>query len=653
MTSASLILWKRWRKTFACLVGISVAMLALGGNRFGRSLIDRTDRAFGDWIIRHSGGPTENRNLVLLGIDEESMSLDNLEPGEIAASPALALMNQRFPWDRRVWALAIDRLAGAGAKLIVLDLIFSEPSDPVADAALSEALQRHADKVILGSVLSPAGADDNGEGWVLIEPDESFIFGEREIRLGYVNFHKDPVDGLVRGARYTTTLGLENSGIRRTGEPEFRSLAAEVIAAMGAPVPAGNHELRLSGRLETGAADTYAPRSIYEIFSEKSWKANYGSGKFFKDKVVMIGPVAPRFHDIIDTPMGPVTGPQMHMQAIASGLEKAFVQRSTNPWPVMLILAFLALVWTHWVKRPLVSILGLVTIAGSVILIAILVGDLFSRIIPVTGGLFTLGTGWAIAMTYDLVTERLEKGRLRRDFRRFVSRDVADAMIEQQDEWRETAAGVKRSVVVLFSDVRGFTERSELTDPGDLVKQLNEYLTSMVEVIFRHGGTLDKFIGDAVMAHWGALGGGSAEDHARKAVLAARDMIAVLARLNESWVAAGKEPFQIGVGLHFGEAVAGEIGSPERTEFGVIGDTVNLASRLEGLTKAFHCDVVFSEEVRRAAGNVDGVIDMGPVRVKGRRNPVRLFGIGDEKVVLARLKSFERDDEGVIVMTVK
>ena len=653
MTSTRSAPWIRWRTAFACLAGVSVAMLALEGNRYGRNLVAKSDRAFGDWILRHSGGPPENRDLVLLGIDEESLSPDSLAPEEIAASPALEMMSRRFPWDRRVWALAIDKLADAGAKLIVLDLLFSEPSDPEADAALSDALQRHADKVILGSMLSPAGADDKGQGWVLIEPDERFIFGQREIRLGYVNFHKDTVDGLVREARYTTTLGLENSGIRRNGEPEFRSLAAEVIHAMGKPVPSGNRELRLSGRLETGAADTYAPRSVYEIFSERSWKANYGNGEFFRDKVVMIGPVAPRFHDIIDTPMGPITGPQMHIQAIASGLEGAFVGRSTNPWPVMLGLALLTLVWTQWVRRPLVSIFGMTAIAFGVAFAAVAVGSLFSHIILVTGGFFTMGAGLAVAQSYDLVSERLEKARLRRDFRRFVSRDVADAMIARQDQWRETAAGVKREVVVLFSDVRGFTGMSELTDPEELVKQLNEYLTSMVEVIFRHGGTLDKFIGDAVMAHWGALGGGSAQDHARKAVLAAREMIVVLSGLNETWVAAGRKPFRIGVGLHAGEALAGEIGSPERTEFGVIGDTVNLASRLEGLTKAFHCDVVFSEAVRCAAGNLDGVIDLGPVRVKGRHSAVRLFGFGDEETVLGRLESFGRDEEGVLVMTDK
>ncbi len=653
MTSTSSTLWKRWRKSFACLVGIAIVMLGFGAFPYGRVLIERTDRALGDWIVRHSGGPAEKEELVMLGIDEASLSLDALDPAEIAASPALSLMSKRFPWDRRVWAEAIDRLVGAGAKLIVLDLIFSEASDPEADAALAAAIQRHPGRVVLASAFSPGGADGAGLVFMLVEPAEPFLAGKILPRLGYANFYPDPIDGLVRRARYTTTSGIENEGRRRSGEPEFRSLAAEVIHAMGSEVPSGDQELRLSGRAETGAADHYAPKSIYGIFADKIWERNYNSGKFFRDKVVMIGPVAPRFHDIVNTPMGPVAGPQMHLQAVACGLDRAFIRRLTDPWPGMVLLGIVALAWTRWVSRPLLSVFGLMGIAGCVAGLALWAGVAHSLLLPLSGGLLALGAGWAVAQSHEMVTERLEKRRLRRDFRRFVSRDVADAMIENPEQWRESAAGVKRRVVVLFSDVRGFTERSEQTDPGDLVKQLNEYLTSMVEVIFRHGGTLDKFIGDAVMAHWGALGGGSEEDHARKAVLAARDMIAVLAQMNATWQAAGKAPFQIGVGMHLGEAVAGEIGSPDRTEFGVIGDTVNLASRLEGLTKLFHCDVIFSDEVRRASGIDDGVLDLGQVRVKGRRNPVRLFAIGNEGLVREQLKSLERDADGVIVMTVK
>ncbi len=651
MTSAPSTLWKRCRKSFACLSGVVVVMLVFGVFDQGREVVQRMDRALGDRIVRYSGGPPEKKELVLLGIDDASLALDAPDPAEVAASPALTLMSQRFPWDRRVWADAIDRLAAAGAKLVVLDLLFTEPSGPEADAALAAAIRRHPGLVVLGSVFSPVEGNEFGDNFILVEPDQQFL--EAEPRLGYTNFRPDIIDGSVRSARYTSTLTFENKGKRLTGEPEFRSLAAEVIHAMGKAVPEGDQELRFAGTDKGGAADIYAPKSIYGIFSDKIWKSNYQNGEFFRGKVVMMGPVAPRLHDFHNTPMGPVTGPQLHLQAVACGLDKAFIRRFTDPWPGMILLGIVALIWTHCVSRPLVSAFGLISMVTCVGVILVWVGATYSVILPATGGLMALVSGWAVAQSHKLLTERLDKLRMRRDFRRFVSRDVADAMIEQPEQWQKSAAGIKRRVVVLFSDVRGFTERSEQTDPEELVRQLNEYLTSMVEVIFRHGGTLDKFIGDAVMAHWGALGGGSDEEHARKAVLAARDMIAVLTRMNETWQEAGKEPFQIGVGLHLGEAVAGEIGSTHRTEFAVLGDTVNLASRLEGLTKQFHCDVIFSDEVKRASGIEDGVLDLGRVKVKGRRNSVRLYGIGDEDLVMAQLKTLERDANGVIVMNVK
>lgn len=619
----------------------------------GNQLRERADLFFGDWIIRYSGGPPEKMDLVLLGIDEKSMSLDELAPEEIAANPTLGLMSTRFPWSRKVWADSIDRLCDAGAKLVVIDLIFSEASDPEGDKAFVEALQRHSDKVILGSVFSPSGADGNGLGYSLVEPYEDYVYGEKEIRYGFVNFYKNPIDGLVRNARYTTTLGFENKGVSRNGEPEFRSLAAETIAAMGYEVPKGIQELRLAGRTETGGADIYAPRSVYGIFADKIWKANYDSGNFFRGKVVVIGPVAPRFHDIIDTPMGPITGPQMHVQSIACGLDKAFVRRMTNPWPGMIGLGLIALIWTQFVSRPMISVFGIIVIVGCVLLAVSLIGDSLSLIFLVSGGLLTLLVGWAVAQSFDLVTERLEKGRLRKDFRRFVSRDVADALVDQPEMWSNAAGGVKRRVVVLFSDVRGFTARSEHSDPAELVHQLNEYLTAMVAVVFHQGGTLDKFIGDAVMAHWGALGGGTDEANSKKALLAAREMMAALEALNSKWISEGKAPFKIGIGLHLGEVIAGEIGSPDRTEFGIIGDAVNLASRLEGLTKNFGCDVIISDDVRTASGVSEELHDLGKIRVKGRETPENLYGIGDEISIREHLETMERDSDGVIVMTTK
>jgi adenylate cyclase len=365
---------------------------------------------------------------------------------------------------------------------------------------------------------------------------------------------------------------------------------------------------------------------------------------------VLLGPTAVRFHDLVNTPVGQLSGPQMHLQAIACGLDAAFIRRIGNPWPALLLLGAAGLCLACMVSRPLLSLLGLLCTLALVGGLVLWLGAARGLIVPVTGGVLAMVGGWVFAQTYDLVIERLERQRMRHQLRRFVSRDVADALVENPADWEKSASGVKRRVVVLFSDVRDFTARAESADPQALVGQLNEYLSAMVEVVFGHGGTLDKFIGDAVMAHWGALGGGDVGEHAGNALKAAEEMLAALARLNANWVERGLAPFQIGIGVHVGEVVAGEIGSIDRTEFSVIGDAVNLASRIEGLTKVFGCEVVFSAEVGEAANYAAAAVDLGAVSVKGRGEPVRLFGLGDPGKIHEHLARLERDAKGVITM---
>jgi adenylate cyclase len=365
----------------------------------------------------------------------------------------------------------------------------------------------------------------------------------------------------------------------------------------------------------------------------------------------MLGPVAPHFQDIKKTPVGPLTGPQLHLQAAACGLEGAFVRHAGSPSAMMIGLGLIGALLAGWLVKPWVSTQAMILFYLAVAVSLWWMG-VSSVMLPVTGGVLAATVGWVAAQIYQLVHERLEKGRLRGQFRRFVSRDVADQLVDHPQAWLEIAAGRKRQVVVLFSDVRDFTTRSEVSEPSELVKQLNEYLTAMVAVVFHHGGTLDKFIGDAVMAHWGALEDAQGGVHAKSALAAARDMQSELEELNRKWEQEGREPFRMGVGIHLGEAVAGELGSPQRIEFGVIGDAVNLASRIEGLTKIFGCEVMFSSQVRDAADEGQA-IDLGQVRVKGRAAPVALFGFGDPVKTEASLAKLSRDEDGVVVMTNK
>lgn len=204
----------------------------------------------------------------------------------------------------------------------------------------------------------------------------------------------------------------------------------------------------------------------------------------------------------------------------------------------------------------------------------------------------------AIAIENGQFAQRIQREMLTRsNFERFFTPQLAKRIAESQETIR--LGGDKRAVAVLFSDIRGFTALSETMRPDDMASLLTEYFTEMVECVFRHDGTLDKFIGDAVMAQWGAPIGGP--DDADKAMAAAIDMIRELDRLNANWRAGGHPELQIGIGLNFGEAFAGNIGSERRLEFTVIGDTVNTASRLCG--EAGPREILLSEGFRRALGD--------------------------------------------------
>lgn len=642
------------KRLVVALAGGLIMVLIFGVFPHGKGLVADADRKIHDRIIRLGGGPPERDDFVLLGIDDASLTLEgNLTHAEIEANETLRLMTTRMPWDRRVWAEAVDRLGEAGAKLIILDLIFAEPSIPEADDALAAAIARHPEKVVLASLFAPIGQKHDGHDvFVLVEPYVQFLESDPEPRIGYVNFPSNPQDGSCRIARFQSSLGRENMN-PLAGEPQFLSLAGQIMDAYGVEIPNDEKELRLtSNDRMTWGTEVYAPRSVYEIFSDDFWSANYDNGAFFKDKVVMIGPVAPRFQDIKETPVGTLTGPQLHFQAAACGLAQAYVTHVGHPLFVMSLLGLIAAAIAGRLDKARASAIAIVVVIGAFVLIVWWLGSARSIMLPVTGGLIAAVVGWMSAQVYQLVRERMEKDRLRGAFRRFVSRDVADRLVDQPDAWRGIAAGRKRQVVVLFSDVREFTSRSEASEPSELVQQLNEYLTEMVAVVFRHGGTLDKFIGDAVMAHWGALDDDEGGEHARAALAAAREMHTALNQLNERWAKEGKDPFKIGVGIHLGEAVAGELGSPERIEFGVIGDAVNLASRIEGLTKPFGADVIFSSQVSQAAGPT-GAISLGKVRVKGRSAPVELFAYGDEKLITEKVSAIEKDTDGIITMTSK
>jgi|GEM_PF-2458086 len=239
-----------------------------------------------------------------------------------------------------------------------------------------------------------------------------------------------------------------------------------------------------------------------------------------------------------------------------------------------------------------------------------------------------LDTFGEVSSAFNHMVDGLKQRELLKEtFGRYVTQQVADEILAG----RIRLGGERRTATVLFSDIRGFTTLSEQLSPEEVVAFLNEFLEMMVDCVLEHGGVLDKFIGDAVLAVFGVpVSRGSVEADARAAVACARTMGERLDVLNERRVAAGKAPIRIGIGVHTGELVAGNIGSPRRMQYTVIGDTVNVGSRLESLTKEHHRRTLLSGATAALVGDSVPLVALGTATVRGRQEPLALFGIEGE-----------------------
>jgi adenylate cyclase len=224
---------------------------------------------------------------------------------------------------------------------------------------------------------------------------------------------------------------------------------------------------------------------------------------------------------------------------------------------------------------------------------------------------------------YRYFVEERQKRTVKKLFGRYVSKDVFHQLMSNPDLAR--LGGGRREMTVLFSDIRGFTTITEKGDPEALVGQLNEYFSRMVELVFEHKGTVDKFVGDMVMALYGAPL--DDPDHADHAVQTAVHMVAELGTLNRKWLAEGKAQLDIGIGVNSGEMIAGNIGSSAIMSYTVIGDNVNLGSRLESLNKEYKTRIIISDATRARLKSVFDMRPLGDVVVKGKSRPVAIFEI--------------------------
>jgi adenylate cyclase len=607
------------------------------------------ERSFAD-VLRREGRKTQTHSdFVFLGIDQQSLILDAVNPDEIAKDPALRLMAaQPYPWSREVWALLMDKLFEAGARLIMFDIVFGATTD--ADPAFRAALDKYHDRVIIACNF------DDQHNYQLVLPSKTLIPApqDEDDRVGFINYWRD-LDGAVRRARFHVSDRWLADQPEFPGEKIFSSLVARALIKLGRPDALPDdisaHAIRFGSEL------AYYPSPLYEVFLPATWQANYGDGKFFKDKVVIVGSSAEIMHDDVATPVNTrLWGTALHLHALAATLDHEFLTETPIKVDFVLVLLGGLVAWTAvaFLRRPFLCFVTLLAIAAAYLGLARIIYDRVGLLIMAVPTLSAFLTSGLSGLGFEYALERLEKLRTRRTLERYVSKNLVKEILDNPGGYYNSMLGSRKPVTVLFSDLVGFTNLSEKADPAALVAQLNRYLSSMVPMVFDNGGTLDKFIGDAIMAVWGNVSSHGAAEDAKAAVRAALGMRREMPKLNEAWRAEGIEPLAFGIGINHGEAIVGNIGSyepHERLDPTVIGDAVNLASRLEALTRVYAVDILVGQSAAELVRDDFHFRSVARVQVKGKTEPVEIFtliGAHNDDVDPEFLKWLQAYEEAIV-----
>lgn len=581
-----------------------------------------------DFIHTFGAKTPEDPDVVVLGIDEASLDLGSSAfPEDIEASRPLQLMSEVFPWSREVYAHLIERLIEGGARTVVIDLMFPAPSGrhPEGDEVLQRCLEKYRKHVILAADLIAQGVH-KGDNESVQLPFDGLIKQKwpADERVGFVSYWPDP-DGVIRASRF------HYSPDPALPERSLPSFAAATLLSQNLsdrlPADSNFHSVRF------GDPASYQPVSLHEIFAPSIWESNYGSGKRFAGKTIFLGPVARQLQDFHPTSVGKIAGVQIHAHLYAAAKAGQLLRAMPSWFSPVSIAAAAALAWllTSRSRQPVLAMGAFFGLVIASILCQMLLFNHAAVVVHASTPTLAFGLICISGFSYDFLLELRQKQALKRSVMRFHSPDVAEQIVQHPETYHSIRQGAVRCIVVLFSDIRGYTSMSEQLTAQQMVTQLNEYFERMVAVVFQRKGAVDKFIGDAMMAVWGRFRNDSREaelaDDARQAVSAALAMRAELAILNEGWRERNITQLTIGIGIHQGEAVVGEIGSQERAELTAIGDCVNLGSRLEGATKEYGLDLLISDVVqeRVASSYICRSVDL--VRVKGKTKPVEVFTV--------------------------
>ena len=556
------------------------------------------------------------RSTVIVGIDQRSYRTLIPQYGSMAN------------WPRTLYAKVLDRLHQARARVIAFDIFFdaAKPEDPEVATALRRA----------GNVIMPIEAQGPGR----LQPKPGFaqefdLFFHSTATIekgaaekGFVNVTTDP-DTVVRRMPMLLLAGDETAAALPLTAVSHFIRRSKVIDA-----PASESEVYAAGRAIPIAADgtmvinflgppSNPQQGVCTIIPFIDVLNGSFDQALVKDRIVLIG-LTIRGLDEFSTPTTGRTR-MWGVEVLGNAIETVLRQRylvSVSPdvtvWLIYIMGALAALLVATC--RPYLATVGMVSLFGFYLLAAgvLFDGGVLLNLIYPPGAIFLT---FGITLVYRVVFEQAEQRMIREVMGRYLSPSVSQWILKEPE--RLYLGGQTRQMTVLFSDIRGFTTLSHSLDPQALVSILNEYMTAMTQMVFKHDGVLDKYIGDAIMAFWNAPM--EQPDHAKRACGTALDMIDKLQELQMGWKQRGMPILELGIGINSGPMVVGNMGSLERLAYTVLGDNVNVASRLEGLSKEYGTHIVIGESTRQAAGPDFEYRVLDLVAVKGRSEPLGVY----------------------------
>lgn len=619
-------------------IGLLSALLCAGLYRARPTLLGEIDHRFGDYRFELRGEAPAPSDVVIVAIDAQSID-------------ALG----RWPWSRTVISRLLDTIEAKGARVVAFDMVFSEPESARADGSLARSIERSGGAVLGYFFREQESAPDGEESLRQLERSAIKVrlgelrgevpgFPHVEMNLpligahargfGFFNFPNPDTDGTFR--RSQLVLAHRGELYPSLGvEAVTRFLSTEVVLKSS---PGLGIEGLVLGRLfvpTSGSGqlivDYYGPGGTVRAYPATDVMLGTIPPGALEDKLVFIGATETGIYDARAVPLDPsFPGVEIHATVAGNILEGRFLHQShltrgldyilTLALPLMLVLGLVSVSRTLLGLGVFVLLLALHSLANYLLFTPF--GLLASYLYPA----LSMSVAYVFFEGYRNLSAERRSRYLRKAFTSYVSPDVVSEML--QDPGRLRLGGEIREISILFSDIRGFTALSESIPPEELVLLLNEYLGPMTRIVLDKSGTLDKYIGDSIMAIFGAPAG--LPGHPRMACESSLEMVRALGSLNEGWTRRGLPRISIGIGVNTGRAIVGNMGTDFRFDYTAIGEEVNLASRLEGLNKFYGTDIIITRSTLDGAGDGGFVVrELDLVRVKGIDRPAAIFELMD------------------------